>query len=77
MTDASENNGTTEIKRGDLVTCVLAGGGRATLRALGPPEMGRNMLVVWVCDEDEWNDGDNGEGVPWPAKHVVEAHTND
>jgi hypothetical protein len=62
------------INTGDLVTVETASGGHAKLRALGPPTRGHDFLVVWVCDEEEWNSfGADAEGVPWPASSVLEA----
>lgn len=71
---ATHHHGLMGIKRGDVVTVELANGEQAQLRALGDVTPGRDFLVVWVCDEAEWRElGEHSEGVPWPAKNVLEA----
>lgn len=62
------------IQLGDLVTVETASGDHVKLHALGGPIPGKDFMVVWVCDDDEWDQfGEEAEGVPWPAKHVLEA----
>jgi hypothetical protein len=64
-----------DIIAGTLLDCETADGGRAVMRALGPPEQGRDFLVVWVCTpEDYERSGRLPDGVPWPrtALRVLE-----
>jgi len=59
------------IQAGTLLECETADGGYAVMRALGPPEQGRDFRVVWVCTPDEYDrTGTNPDGVPWPYSAV-------
>jgi hypothetical protein len=56
-----------DIQVGTLLECETADGGYAVMRALGPPEQGRDFRVVWVCTPEEYDrPGANLDGIPWP-----------
>lgn len=62
------------VEAGDPVIVRTASGQLAEVRAITGPQHGRDFLVVWVCDEQEWDaaerEGRDPEGVPWPAEAV-------
>lgn len=60
-----------DIQAGTLLECETADGTFVTMRALGPPEQGRDFRVVWVCTPEEYDSpGTHPEGVPWPLSAV-------
>lgn len=60
-----------DIQAGTVLECETAGGGTAVMRALGPPEQGRDFLVVWVCTPAEYDrPGPKPDGVPFPRSAV-------
>ncbi len=60
-----------DIQAGTLLECETADGTYAVMRALGPPEQGRDFRVVWVCTPGEYDSsGTQPEGVPWPLSAV-------
>jgi hypothetical protein len=60
-----------DIIAGTLLDCETAGGGHVVMRALGPPEQGRDFPVIWVCTpEDYERSGSMPDGVPWPRSAV-------
>lgn len=60
-----------DIQAGTLLECETADGSHAVMRALGPPEQGRDFRVVWVCTPEEYDrSGTKPEGVPWPYSAV-------
>ena len=68
---ASNRLGSVDIEAGTLLECETADGGHAVMRALGPPEQGRDFRVVWVCTPQEYaRAGTKPEGVPWPCTAV-------
>jgi hypothetical protein len=66
-----------EIVRGSLLQVETASGNLVTMRALGPPQQGRDFRVVWVCTEEEFGRAQRAreepKGLPWPytAIHAV------
>jgi hypothetical protein len=63
-----------DIARGTLLQVETASGDLATMRALGPPQQGRDFRVVWVCTEAEFiraeQVGEEPHGLPWPYSAV-------
>jgi hypothetical protein len=60
-----------DIQAGTMLECETADGSPAVMRALGPPEQGRDFRVVWVCTPEEYSpSGVQPEGVPWPYSAV-------
>lgn len=60
-----------EIKPGTRVLAESADGRKLPRRALSRVVHGQDFLVVWVCREEEWKaNGEQAEGVPWPADAV-------
>jgi hypothetical protein len=53
------------------VECETAGGGHATMRALGGVVQGYDFPVVWVCTPEEYaraeSAGAEPDGIPWPS----------
>lgn len=63
-----------EIEHGTFLACETAGGGHATMRALGPAMQGLDFPVVWVCTPEEYEHqeatGEDPRGIPWPLTAV-------
>ena len=63
-----------EIVRGARLEVETANGDHVVMRALGRPGRGRDVVVVWVCTEDEFKsaeiEGEQPHGIPWPLSAV-------
>ena len=63
-----------QIVPGALVQVRTADDRLVSRRALSGIERGQDFLVVWVCQEQEWEmaHAENREpkGTPWPAEEV-------
>lgn len=55
----------TRIQRGDEVEVIAADGRVHRMRAVSGPEMGRDFVVVWVCQTNA-----DADAIPWPAEAV-------
>jgi hypothetical protein len=63
-----------EIARGTPLSVETASGEVVIMRALRPPEQGKDFRVVWVCTTEEYNRaeavGEEPRGVPWPYSAI-------
>ncbi len=66
-----------EIMPGDSLMARTATGKKVPRRAVSSVESGGDFLVVWVCEEDEYEraerEGRKPNAVPWPANAVERA----
>lgn len=64
-----------EITTGTLLEARTASGATVRLRAIGPPQRGRDFPVVWVCTEEEYERSqaasDEPDALPWPLDAVT------
>lgn len=63
---------TTNLRIGEVVECLNAYDEMIQLVAVkGPPQWGRDMLVVWVATPGDFEHyGADATAIPWPAQHV-------
>ena len=63
-----------EIQFGTVVSATTAMGTKVTMRAVRPPEQGRDFPVVWVSTEEEFQRavqaGDQPDALPWPLQAI-------
>jgi hypothetical protein len=63
------------ITPGMVLKVTTAGGDHVLMRALSEPTRGRDMPVVWVCTEADYEAamaGDESVRIPWPLDAVVD-----
>ena len=64
------------ITAGMVIKVTTASGEQVPMRALGEPTRGRDVPIVWVCTEDDYEAavaGDETVRIPWPLDSVTEA----
>lgn len=60
-----------DIEPGMRVEVTTASGERVVMRALSSETDGRDMRIVWVCTEQEFEQaGADAYRLPWPADAV-------
>jgi len=66
---------TTHLHAGDPVIATTATGAKIRMRAVRPPEAGRDFPVVWLATEEEFARAEaqnvEPEAIPWPLDAVT------